>query len=57
MHESTFRLLERLAPAQLSEICLRAMVLERVCALEPVGRRALAQRLRMREREVRAVCE
>lgn len=57
MHESTFRLLERLAPSQLNEICLRAMVLERVCALEPVGRRALAQRLKMREREVRAVCE
>ncbi len=57
MHESMFRLLERLAPAQLNEICLRAMVLERVGALEPVGRRALAQRLKMREREVRAVCE
>ncbi|MDO4739339.1 MAG: sugar-binding domain-containing protein [Eubacteriales bacterium] len=57
MHESTFRLLEQLAPGQLNEICLRAMVLERVGALEPVGRRALAQRLKMREREVRAVCE
>lgn len=57
MQESTFQFLERLAPAQLNEICLRAMVLERVCALEPVGRRALAQRLKMREREVRAICE
>lgn len=57
MQESTFRLLEALAPTQLNEICIRAVVIERVNALEPVGRRALAQRLKLREREVRAVCE
>ena len=57
MHEATFRMLEKLAPGQLEEICQRAMVLERVSALEPVGRRALAQRLKMREREVRALSE
>lgn len=57
MHETTFRLLEKIAPRQVNEICLRAMVLERVSALQPVGRRALAGRLKLREREVRVVSE
>ncbi len=57
MQEKAFNVLERLAPAQFAEISLRAMVIERIYALQPVGRRALAQRLKLREREVRAVCE
>ncbi len=55
-HE-TFNMLEQLAPDLMKKVTLRAMVLERISVLQPVGRRALAQRLHMPEREIRSVCD
>lgn len=46
-------LLQSMAPDLAEEMCRRALVLERVAALQPVGRRQLAARLNMPEREVR----
>lgn len=57
MHEDTLALLEQLAPDLMNRLILRAMVLERISALQPIGRRALSQRLRMPEREIRSVCD
>lgn len=57
MHEETLALLKQLAPDLMEKLMLRAMVLERISALQPVGRRALAQRLHMPEREIRSVCD
>ena len=55
MRDDYFALIERLAPDLAQEIELRALVLERIGALQPVGRRQLASRLNMPEREVRTV--
>lgn len=55
MQDDELTLLTRLAPDLMDEIGRRAMVLERIDALQPVGRRALASRLNLPEREVRAV--
>lgn len=55
MHDDYFALIENLAPDLAQEIERRALVLERIGALQPVGRRALAARLNMPEREVRTV--
>lgn len=41
----------------MEEMELRTLILERVAALEPIGRRALAARLHLAEREVRAAAE
>ena len=41
----------------MDEMELRALILERVAVLEPIGRRALAARLHVAEREVRAAAE
>ena len=57
MQDETLTLLRQLAPDLMEKIMLRAMVLERISALQPVGRRALAQRLHMPEREIRSVCD
>lgn len=57
MQEDFLKLMQRLAPDLVQEMGRRAMVLERIAALEPVGRRQLAARLHMTEREVRAVAE
>ncbi len=57
MQEDFLLLMQRLAPDLAQEMARRAMVLERIAALEPVGRRQLASRLHMTEREVRAVAE
>lgn len=48
-------LMQTLAPDLAEEMCRRALVLERIAALAPVGRRQLAARLNMPEREVRAL--
>lgn len=50
-----FSLMQRLAPDLAQEIERRALVLERIGALQPVGRRQLATRLNLPEREVRTV--
>ena len=57
MDKETLSLLSQLAPDLMERMMLRAMVLERISALQPVGRRALAQRLRLPEREIRSVCD
>lgn len=46
--------LSRLAPDLWQQIGTRSLVLERIGALQPIGRRALAGRLNLPEREVRA---
>lgn len=50
-----FTLMQSLAPDLAEEMCRRALVLERIAALQPVGRRQLATRLNMPEREVRGL--
>jgi len=57
MDTSIFSALSMIAPDLMREIELRTLVLERVAALEPIGRRALAQRLQMPEREVRSAAD
>jgi len=55
MQDDYFMLMQRLAPDLAQEIERRALVLERIGALQPVGRRLLAARLNLPEREVRTV--
>ncbi len=55
MQDNYFALMQKLAPDLAQEIERRALVLERIGALQPVGRRQLAARLNMPEREVRTV--
>ena len=55
MQDGYFTLMQQLAPDLAQEIELRALVLERIGALQPVGRRQLAARLNLPEREVRTV--
>ncbi|HIT00267.1 MAG TPA: hypothetical protein IAA59_08545 [Candidatus Faecaligallichristensenella faecipullorum] len=57
MDDHTLAMLSRLAPDLMHQLGERAAVLERISALQPVGRRALAQRLQIPEREVRAISE
>lgn len=57
MNKDTLFLLQQLAPDLMDKMMLRALVLERISALQPVGRRALAQRLHLPEREIRSVCD
>ena len=48
-------LMQRLGPDLAAEMARRALVLERIAALEPVGRRQLAARLNLPEREIRSI--
>ena len=57
MDTSILNTLSLIAPDLMEEMELRALILERVAALEPIGRRALAARLHLAEREVRAAAE
>ncbi len=57
MDTSILGALSMLAPDLMREIELRTLVLERVGVLEPIGRRALAQRLQLPEREVRSAAD
>lgn len=57
MDTSILNTLAQIAPDLMDEVELRALILERVAALEPIGRRALAARLHLAEREVRAAAE
>ena len=47
------RLMRHLAPDLAEEMALRSLVLERIAALAPIGRRQLAARLHLPEREIR----
>ncbi len=55
MQNDSFALMQKLAPDLAQEMERRALVLERIGALQPVGRRQLAARLNLPEREVRTV--
>ena len=55
MQEDFLGLMQQLAPDLAREMALRALVLERIAVLQPVGRRQLAARLNLPEREVRTV--
>ena len=57
MDTSILGTLFAIAPDLMEEVELRALVLERVAALGPIGRRALAQRLHLAEREVRSAAD
>ena len=57
MDTSVLAKLFMIAPDLMEEVELRALVLERVAALEPIGRRALAQRLHLAEREGRSAAD
>lgn len=57
MDTSILSPLAMIAPDLMREIELRTLVLERVGVLEPIGRRALAQRLQLPEREVRSAAD
>lgn len=57
MDTSMLGTLSQIAPDLMEEMELRALVLERVAALAPIGRRALAARLHLAEREVRSAAE
>ena len=50
-------LMQNLAPDLASEMAQRALVLERIAQMAPVGRRQLAVRLHLTEREIRACAD
>ena len=53
MDQGFITLMRKLAPDLIDEMTRRALILERIAALQPVGRRQLASRLNMPEREIR----
>ena len=53
MDSGLITLMRKLAPDLIDEITRRALILERIAALQPVGRRQLAARLNLPEREIR----
>lgn len=57
MDTSILNMLSMIAPDLMETLELRALILERISALGPIGRRALAMRLHLTEREVRAAAE
>jgi central glycolytic genes regulator len=57
MDETMLGLINALAPDLMEELSQRAMVLERISILQPVGRRALAQRMSIPERESRRITD
>lgn len=57
MQDELIRLMQTLAPDLAAEMAQRALVLERIASMAPVGRRQLAARLHMTEREIRACAD
>ena len=53
MEPDLVSLMRKLAPDLADEIARRALILERISALQPVGRRQLAAKLHLPEREIR----
>ena len=53
MESNLISMMRKLAPDLTDEMTRRAMILERISALQPVGRRQLAAKLNMPEREIR----
>ncbi|MBR3765337.1 MAG: hypothetical protein IKK57_12410 [Clostridia bacterium] len=54
MQDGFVQLMQTLAPDLLQELALRALVMERIGTMAPVGRRQLAARLGLTEREIRS---
>ena len=57
MDTSILGTLSLIAPDLMEELELRTLILERIAALGPIGRRALATRLNLSERTVRAAAD
>ncbi len=57
MDGSTLGLIVELAPDLMEALVARALILERISILQPVGRRALAQRMGIPEREARMLTD
>lgn len=57
MDAKTLGALTKFAPDLMDEVERRAALLERIASLQPVGRRALALRMQLPEREVRAIAD
>lgn len=57
MQDITWATLKRIAADQVEEIYRRALLLERINAIGPVGRRTLAASMQLSEREVRTAAE
>lgn len=55
MAEELLALMHQLGPDLMQELAQRALIMERIASLEPVGRRQLAAHLDLPEREVRAI--
>ena len=53
MDRDFISLMRKLAPDLTDEMTRRALILERISALQPVGRRQLAMKLNLPEREIR----
>lgn len=53
MQEDFVQLMRQFAPDLAGEMALRSLVLERIAAMAPIGRRQLAARLGLPEREIR----
>ena len=53
MDSGFITLMRKLAPDLIDEITRRALILERIAAMQPVGRRQLAAKLNLPEREIR----
>ncbi|MBP3657205.1 MAG: hypothetical protein J6K32_10985 [Clostridia bacterium] len=57
MDTSILATLSLIAPDLMEQVELRALLMERIAALAPIGRRALAARLGLTEREVRSAAD
>lgn len=57
MQNDIASLMQNLAPDLAAEMAQRALVLERIATMAPVGRRQLAARLHLTEREIRACAD
>lgn len=55
MAEELLALMHQLGPDLMQELALRALIMERIASLEPVGRRQLAAHLDLPEREIRTI--
>ena len=55
MAEELLALMHQLGPDLMQELAQRALIMERIASLEPVGRRQLAAHLDLPEREVRTI--
>ena len=57
MQNEFVQMMQNLAPDLAAEMAQRALVLERIAAMAPVGRRQLAVKMKLTEREIRACAD